>query len=242
TVSKWLAERVKQSFLRDKSIKVIHNGIDTTNIFYVRSFDHLKEKHNITNEKVILAVAPDLMSERKGGRHVLRLAKRMKNERIKFILIGVKEINEKYDDNVLALPRTENQHELAAYYSMADVFVICSQKETFGLTCVESLSCGTPVCGFNAGGNMEIVPDSMGKLVEYGDMDALENSVRHFLKKENISRECSEYGQVAFSKEKMFENYFKLYQQNFLDWRVVGGASSLGKNKDKKIVGALKNS
>lgn len=211
-VSKWLADRVKQSFLSDKRIEVIHNGIDTENIFYPHKYDFLKKKHNITDEKIILAVAPDIMSERKGGRHVLELAKRMKNEKIKFLLVGVTEKNEKYDNNIIALQKTENQHELASYYSMADVFVMCSMRETFGMTCVEALSCGTPVCGFNAGGNIGIVPDAMGKLVEFGDINALEKSVRFFLNKGDLTRICCKYGQETFSKERMFDKYLALYE------------------------------
>lgn len=210
TPSSWLAERVKQSFLKDRRIEVIHNGIDTENIFYPRNFGHLKKKHNITSEKVVLAVAPDLMSERKGGRYVLELARRMKSENVKFILIGVENLNERFEDNVIALGRTQNQHELAEYYSMADVFVICSLRETFGLTCIEALCCGTPVCGFSAGGNSDIIPSSLGQLVEYGNIYALNNAVNSFVNK-GISDKCSSYGKSMYSKQKMFQRYLDLY-------------------------------
>lgn len=211
TPSQWLADRVKQSFLSDKRIVVIHNGIDTENVFYTRNFDHLKEKHNITNEKIILAVAPDLMSERKGGRHVLELAKRMKNENVKFILIGIEDLSEKFEDNVIALGRTENQHELAEYYSLADVFVTCSLKETFGLTCIEALSCGTPVCGFEAGGNIGLVPDTLGRLVKYGDIYTLKDALVSILDQKTPSEEYTNYGKQIYSKENMFDKYKELY-------------------------------
>lgn len=211
TPSQWLAERVKQSFLGNKHIEVIHNGIDTENIFYPRPFDHLKKRHNITDEKVILAVAPNLMSESKGGRHVLELAQRMKNKNVKFILIGVDNLSEQFDDNVIALGRTENQHELAEYYSMADVFVICSVRETFGLTCIESLSCGTPVYGFDAGGNARIIPNNLGRLVEYGDINALKKEVINILNQDIFPEEYANYGQKKYSKKNMYENYMRLY-------------------------------
>ena len=213
TPSKWLADRVKQSFLNDKRIEVIHNGIDTRNIFYPREFDHLKIKHNIIGKKIVLAVAPDLMSKRKGGRRVLDLAKRIKNENVKFILIGVKDLSEKFDDNVIALGRTKNQQELAEYYSMADVFVICSLRENFPTTCIEAISCGTPVCGFNAGGNIETAPYPLGKFVEYGDIDALIDAVSSMLDQEISVEECSNYGKMTYSKENMYKNYLELYKK-----------------------------
>ncbi|MEG1407146.1 MAG: glycosyltransferase, partial [Ruthenibacterium sp.] len=133
TPSKWLADRVRLSFLKDKNITVVHNGIDV-NVFHPQNFDALKEKHQLKDEKIVLAVAPDLMDERKGGRWVLQLAENMKPLPVKFILIGVKDLKEQFPNNVIALGRTENQTELAEYYSMADVFVICSKRENFPTT------------------------------------------------------------------------------------------------------------
>lgn len=211
TPSQWLADRVKQSFLCDKRIEVIHNGIDTENIFYPRSFDHLKMMHNIIDERIILAVAPDLMSERKGGRHVLELARRMKNEKVKFILIGVEDLNEQFDDNVIALGKTENQHELAEYYSMADVFVICSLRENFPTTCIEAISCGTLVCGFDEGGTKETAPNNLGRFVKFGDVDALKEEVISILDQEISSVDCATYGQKEYSKMNMFNKYLQLY-------------------------------
>lgn len=211
TPSQWLANRVKKSFLSDRRIEVIHNGIDTENIFYHRPFAHLKKRHNLTNEKIVLAVAPALMAERKGGRYVLELAKRMKNKNNKFILIGVEDLNEKFDDNVIALGRTENQHELAEYYSMADVFVICSKRENFPTTCIEALSCGTPVCGFDVGGTKETTPAHIGKFVNYGDVDALHNVVCSLLNNKIAKNDVASYAEQAYSKKSMFRKYRDLY-------------------------------
>lgn len=214
TPSKWLADRVEQSFLKDKDIRVIHNGIDSTNVFYPRDFEHLKKKHNITDEKIVLAVAPNLMSEQKGGRWILELAKTVKNEdRIKFILIGVDDLNQDFDDNVIALGRTSNQIELAEYYSMADVFVICSKRENFPTTCLEAQCCGTPVCGFDAGGSREtsITPD-LG-FVEYGDVLGLISEISKVLSFENeiMRRERSINSKNKYNNEYMACKYKKLY-------------------------------
>lgn len=216
TPSQWLADRVRQSFLGDKRIEVIHNGIDTENIFYLRSCDHLKKKHNINGKKVVLAVAPNLMSEGKGGRHVLRLAKKMKGEKVIFILIGIGESGEQFDSNVIALGATKNQHELAEYYSMADLFVICSQRENFPTTCIEALSCGTPICGFDVGGTKETASDGYGVFVSYGDIDLLAEIVRSSFSDKNkfkSKKECELYGKTNYSKSLMTGNYLDLYDE-----------------------------
>lgn len=88
TPSAWLADRVRMSFLKEKRIRVIHNGIDT-NIFRPTDTSDLRKELDIPDEyKIVLAVAPDIMSERKGGQWVLRLAERMQGEKVVFVLVG----------------------------------------------------------------------------------------------------------------------------------------------------------
>lgn len=212
TPSKWLADRVNQSFLKNKEVVVIHNGTDTKNIFYPREFSHLKKRHNLNGEKVVLAVAPNIMSEQKGGKFVLELAKKMKNDDVKVIIIGLDNLNEKFDDNIIAIEKTENQIKLAEYYSMSDVFVICSKRETFSMTCVESLACGTPVVGFKAGAPETIVINEYSEFVEYGNVEALVGAIKNALKidkeeRDNLYKIASE----KYSKEIMYNEYLKLY-------------------------------
>jgi glycosyltransferase involved in cell wall biosynthesis len=62
---------------------------------------------------------------------------------------------------------------LAVLYNALDVFVIPSLAENFPLTVEESLSCDTPVVGFNTGGIPDMVSNKTGYLAEYlnsGDM------------------------------------------------------------------------
>ncbi len=174
--SDWLARRVKDSFLAPYDVRVVPNGIDT-DTFSPKPYEHIKLRHGLTDEKIVLAVAPGIMTDaRKGGHEVLRLAEKMRGENVKFILIGDDAVG-KYPDNVIALGRTENQEELAAYYSMADVFVICSSMENLPTTCLEAVCCGTPVAGYDVGGTAETAPAPVGAFCEYGDVDALRHNV-----------------------------------------------------------------
>ena len=202
TPSQWLKDRVKKSFLKNKRIEVIHNGINTE-IFKPRDFLHLKKKHNIGNKKVILSVAPDIMSDRKGGKWVVKLAEECLNLDYVFILIGVENVNEKFPSNVIALGRTENQIELAEYYSLADIFVICSEKETFSMTCAEAISCGTPVIGFKSGAPETVFTDSI--FVDYGDIKTLkEKIINNRLAKNNKEN-------YKYSYKIMAQKYYEIY-------------------------------
>jgi len=174
TPSQWLADRCRQSFLGKYPIKVINNGIDT-NIFYRRDASLLRKKHNIKEgTKVILAVAPDIMSENKGGKFILQLADKMQNENVRFVLIGADEEVDNSNSNVEILGRIYDKDLLAQYYSLADVFVICSKRENFPTTCIEAQCCGAPICGFDVGGVKETLLDEFkANCVEYGDVEKL---------------------------------------------------------------------
>lgn len=208
--SVWLFNRIKKSFLRDKEIKVIYNGIDN-DVFYKRDAALLKEKHGITKQKVVLAVAPDIMSANKGGRHVIALAEKMKNANVCFIMIGVTEKDLLVPDNVITIGLISDQDLLAQYYSMADVFLICSERENYPTTCIEAASCGTPIVGFDVGGTAETVDDECGIFVPYGNIDALKMGVEHFLQQSDEKKQL--YNRRDYSKERMFQEYLQLYKE-----------------------------
>ena len=213
TPSKWLMKRVSQSFLREKSCCVIHNGIDTVNIFYPRkSFTISVEiESKLYNKKIILSVAPNIMEERKGGKCILELSKKFDNSYC-FVLIGT-DNTRWFSDNVLFIKRTKNQHELAQWYSRADLFLICSMMENFPTTCVEALCCGTPIVGFDVGGTAETAPNFMGEFVEYGNLELLEKKVKSMLLRKNNTDEIAQVASHLYSESTMFKYYYNEYQK-----------------------------
>lgn len=209
TPSAWLARRVKQSFLSDCDVRVIHNGIDTQSIFYPRLSNTQSE-----SKKTVLAVAPDIMSERKGGRWVLELARRF-SDNVEFIMVGVVGDVDGVPSNVRLVDRTNNQNELADYYSDADLFLICSKRENFPTTCLESLACGTPVVGFDEGGTAETAPGRLGHFVPFGDVSSLELAINDYFagRSEIDQHECRNFAEQNYSKQAMYSNYVRLYSE-----------------------------
>ncbi len=210
TPSSWLAERAKKSFLKNHNIQVIHNGIDT-DIFSPKDASELRAKHHITDdEKVVLAVAPGLMGENKGGKYVLQLAERMREQKVRFIMIGVDEEMKSPYDNTVIMGRIYDKQLLAQYYSLADVFVICSERENFPTTCLEAQCCGTPVCGFDVGGVRETLADGE-TLVSYGAVNELSVKINKCLF-ESVSRKgLSCQAEKLYSKDHMIYSYLGLY-------------------------------
>lgn len=205
TPSDWLANRVKSSFLTNKKTIVINNGIDTT-VFSPKNVSSLRSKLNLKDEKIVLSVAPDLLSERKGGKLVLKLASELKNENIKFIMIGVEKPDEINEKNVIVIGRTSNQTELAEYYSLADLFFLSSKIENYPTTCLESISCGTPVLAFDVGGTREIV-EKYGKCISPNIKIELKNGILSMLSFKKLYSE----NYFDYSKSLMHTEYLKLY-------------------------------
>ena len=122
-------------------------------------------------------------------------------------------------DNVVILPKTSDQHLLAQYYSMADVFVICSKRENFPTTCLEAQCCGTPVVGFDTGGTKETSVYSEKDFVEYGDIEALSKKIEEKLHEDYP--DIVEKAQEAYSKENMAKRYMQEYDKDGRKERIL---------------------
>jgi putative colanic acid biosynthesis glycosyltransferase len=214
-VSNWLLSRLRQSFLKGHLARVIHNGIDTTTTFYPRQTDDLRMRYALAGRYVVVSAAQDLMTSNKGGQWVIDLAGRLQDKPISFLLIGVRgDID--LPPNVISLPAIASQAELAAHYSLADLFLITSQSETFSLVCAESLACGTPVVGFDSGGPGEVAPEPYGRFVNYGDLAALEEvvvSIQQGRTRVPDRVACVNHARAWFSNEHMIQGYLSLYHE-----------------------------
>jgi putative colanic acid biosynthesis glycosyltransferase len=213
--SEWLAGRMRQSIVRDKPISVVHNGLDTAT-FYRRDTKELRSSLGLTSEYIVLSVGSNLLSELKGGRWVVELANRNPNADMVFVMVGVDQMPKQIPRNVRMLPRIFDQNLLAQYYSLADVLLLTSEKETFSMVSAESLACGTPVIGFDSGAPKEVAIPGFGKFVPYSDLEALDSlllSVRASEVTLKSSNECAQFAKARYSKGTMVNAYESIYQQ-----------------------------
>lgn len=213
TPSQWLAAKVKQSFLKDNDIRVINNGIDTQEVFYPRT--KTNKLLSVTDKKIILAVAPNIMDDRKGGKYILKLGDMLKNSDVAFVMLGMGE-TKKYSENIYFVERTKNQIELAEWYSLADAFIICSTMENFPTTCLEALSCGTPVIGFDCGGTAETAPTPFGQFVSLGDCEAIKDIIMNLQTTDVERGNIREFAINHYDMKIMADNYIRLYKEKLM--------------------------
>ncbi len=163
TPSRWLADLVGQSFLKEYPVEVQYNSVDTA-VFRPTPSD-FRERHGLGGKKIVLGVA-SIWDDRKGLGDLFELAKLLADPYV-VVLVGLsrKQLRE-LPEGIIGLPRTDSAEELAAIYSTADVFVNPSREESFGLTTVEALSCGTPAIVYQKTACEEIVDQYGGLAVE----------------------------------------------------------------------------
>lgn len=181
TPSNWLANLVKQSFLKEYPVEVVYNTIDT-NVFKPTSSD-FRERNGLQDKKIILGVA-GVWDKRKGLDDFIKLSTVL-DDNYRIVLIGLNEKQIKsLPSNILGIKHTNGQKELAEIYTAADVFVNTTYEDNYPTVNLEARACGTPIITYNTGGS----PESAGEeavVVEPGDVFLLSNFINATKQKKN---------------------------------------------------------
>ena len=161
----------------------------------------------------MLGVA-SVWSERKGLKDFIQLSESLKNNEM-IVLVGLTNKQMKnLPSNILGISRTENVHQLAELYSLADVFVNPTWEDNFPTTNIEALGCGTPVITYRTGGSPEAITPETGFVVEQGDMIGIRNAIDIIKKrgKTFYSKACRNRAVNYFDKRDRYLEYFKVYE------------------------------
>lgn len=213
SVSNWLADIVKQSYLKDYPIRVINNGIDV-NVFSPQRGDGIRLKYGLADKFILLGVATE-WGRRKGLHDFIELSKILKDDEI-IVLVGLKEDQIKIlPENIIGITRTESTQELAEFYSSADVFVNPTWEDSFPTTNLEALACGTPVVTYHTGGSPEALTPKTGFVVEQGDLASIRKAIDTVKSKGKAfySAACRERATKMFNKNDRYAEYLQLYEQ-----------------------------
>ena len=210
TPSQWLANLVKQSFLKDYPVKVINNGIDLS-VFKPTESD-FRKKNGLIGKKIVLGVAFG-WGERKGLDVFIELARLLSDE-YRIVLVGTDDnVDKQLPSSIISIHRTQNQKELAEIYTAADVFANPTREEVLGLVNVESLACGTPVVTFRTGGSPECIDETCGAVVDCNDIDAMECEIRKICEEQPYSVDACLNRAKKFNMNDRFEEYVELYKK-----------------------------
>ena len=210
TVSEWLKGKVEESFLKNYPVRVIRNGIDI-DVFKPVTSD-LRKKLQIADGKIVLLGVASAWGKGKGLDEFCELSK---NDSFQVVLIGVSDsVKKRLPDSIIAIKRTTDQKELAAYYTMADVYVNPTHCDSFPTVNLEALACGTPVVTYRTGGSPEAVDEMTGLVVDKGDFEGLVDAINfiHSHKEQYPPTECRRRAEHCFDRRNRFRDYIDLYQ------------------------------
>lgn len=210
TPSNWLADQVRQSFLKDYPVKVISNGIDLS-VFSKRKSD-FRVRYGIEDKYMLLGVAFN-WGPRKGLDVFIRLAKRLDPAKFQIVLVGTNHaVDKQLPSNIISIHRTASQTELAEIYTAADLFVNPTREEVLGLTNLEAQACGTPVVTFCTGGSPECVGEHSGVVVARNDENALYNAIMEIQQNQPFAADNCRAQAAKFLQTEKFNEYILLYK------------------------------
>ncbi len=161
------AELVNRYGFADGRVTMIPHGVDTDR-FYPR-----EEQHPAVDSSKTTLLYVGRLGARKGLGLALRALARVDDPNIEFLIAGtgrhesrLRELASSLGiaDRVRFLGYVPNE-ELPRLYSSADVFLLPSRYEGFGLVILEAMACGTPVIGTDVGGIPTAVGEDSGVIV-----------------------------------------------------------------------------
>ncbi|MGS2776274.1 N-acetyl-alpha-D-glucosaminyl L-malate synthase BshA [Robertmurraya sp. GLU-23] len=192
-VSKSLISQTYDLINPDKTIETVYNFIDER-VYNRSDSSHLKDEYRILPEEKIIIHVSNFRPVKRVQDVVRTFEKITKEIPAKLLLVGdgpemtvvcklVKKLN--IADKVLFLGKQDSVEEL---YSISDLMLLLSEKESFGLVALEAMACGVPCIGTNVGGIPEVIDHGQsGFICELGDIedmsdkaiDLLRNPVKH---------------------------------------------------------------
>jgi N-acetyl-alpha-D-glucosaminyl L-malate synthase BshA len=221
-VSEHLKARTEESFDTRKEIEVIPNFIDGTKFrpdgatvakqfFCPKSQSmlmHISNFRPVKNISTVIQVFSRVRAET-DARLVLvgDGPERLPAEKL-CAQLGV-------EDDVLFLG---NQECIEGILPLADVLLLPSEQESFGLVCLEAISCGVPVVATNVGGTKEVIQHGQtGFLHDPFDVEAMAASVLEMIRNPGRRRSMGELGRKValekFTTSDVVKKYVELYER-----------------------------
>ncbi|NWF88836.1 MAG: N-acetyl-alpha-D-glucosaminyl L-malate synthase BshA [Ignavibacteriaceae bacterium] len=220
-VSRFLKEKTLTNYNIEKNIEVIPNFIDT-DIFKPTEACSFRKHIAPDGEKVIVHTS--------NFRQVKRVTDTIKvlelvNKEIPTKLILVGDGPDRYECERMARQLNLSDHVrflgkqegLVEILNSADIFLIPSQSESFGLAALEAMACGKPVISSSVGGLPELVKhNETGYIAEIGDVERMAKYIVDLLSNEKkyeiFSKNSRDRALNKFDKSKVIPLYEEYYE------------------------------
>ena len=207
--SEWVANECRSSILSNCTIDVIHNGFNLS-VFKPTPSDKRK-LYGLEGKFIILG--PYSKWHNPINKNTFEFFRSHLNDDMVLVLFGSNSPRLEIRGHVIEVGFINNPIEMAALYSMADVFVNCTREDTLPGVNLECQATGTPVVTYNSTGCKETVDGVCGKAIEVGDYESLYNAVIEFkiIGKQNLEEKCISWIKNNFNDKDAYQKYINLY-------------------------------
>ncbi|MFD2870925.1 glycosyltransferase family 4 protein [Mucilaginibacter ximonensis] len=176
---------------------------------------YLQQKYRLADDDKVLFTLTRLAAteQYKGYEQVIKVLGKLRVNfpKIKYVLSGqydsseearIKQLARNYNvEDIVILTGFISEKELADHYLMADLFVLPSKKEGFGIVFIEAMSFGLPVICGNVDGSMDAIRNGeLGKAVDPDNLDEIQRGIEDYLSKpltieyrQNLQQQCLQH-------------------------------------------------
>lgn len=208
---------IKHYAIQEKNISVIPNGVDISH-FYPMKVENI--------ENSILYVGR--LDKRKGIDFLIKTIPLIKEEipDIKLFIGGKGKLRESLEEFVKLNNLNDNveflgfisEDELTKWYNRAELVVIPSIFEGFGITAIEAMACGTPVIGTKVDGLVDVINNEIdGFLVEYDNKILLSKKIITLMKNKKLKQNFVNKGLQKVGKLFNWNKISELTLENYQD-------------------------
>jgi putative colanic acid biosynthesis glycosyltransferase len=212
TVSKWLGDQAKQSYLSKYPIQHIYNWVDL-NKFKPNNEDISQQYRIPIGKKIVLGVAAKWTKNSTKYQDAMKLLELLPGDMC-MVMVGALEKGTVFPEEIIHIPYLHSTDDLAKIYSAAMVYVHFSVEDTFGKVVAEAMACGTPAIVFNSTALPELVGDGSGYVVEPHDVVGINNCITQIKKlgKKAFRSNCIEKVKQSFDARKNMQLYLNIYK------------------------------
>jgi glycosyltransferase involved in cell wall biosynthesis len=210
-----------------EKLHMVLNGIDFARVRLSDAFERSKVRQEFVDDETPLLLIAARLHPEKGYEYLFQAMTKLKqrfNGKIKLLVAGAGPLLPHYQEMVRSLGCDDVvtflgfRKDLPELMAAADLFVLPSVAEAFGLVLAEALYLGTPVVSTQVGGIPEIVEDGMdGVLVPPANEQALADSIADLLNDSARRKQMAGVGRdkvvAKFRFEEMVRSYEAIYRQ-----------------------------
>ncbi|UGB29239.1 N-acetyl-alpha-D-glucosaminyl L-malate synthase BshA [Metabacillus sp. B2-18] len=222
-VSNALVQQTYELLQPKKEIETVYNFIDDR-VYYKKDSSYLKEEYGILEEEKVIIHVSNFRKVKRVQDVIYSFQKIQRKVTAKLLLVGdgpemsfvsrlVRELG--LSEKVLFLGKQDSLEDL---YSISDLILLLSEKESFGLVLLEAMACGVPSIGTNAGGIPEVIKEGeTGYICEVGDIDTVAFHAIHLLLNSELHKSMSENAKNSatqlFHSDKIVTQYESIYYE-----------------------------